>query len=106
MRERRINLELQPLADVRRSWLEVGVEENPAISVADALEPQRHMEVLVAALGSQIPVIFRDPLAVDNPVHHLPFLMPDLDPAAQVLSIEHRHPLLIGLFRSSLWNLG
>src|SRR5690606_9644375 len=46
--------------------------------------------------GLQVPVLLGDRLAADHAVLHGPFLLADLHPSGEVLSIKQRHPSGVG----------
>ena len=90
-----VDLELEALADVRRTGLEIGVEEDAAIAVALAFEAQRHLEIFVILVGLQVSVFFGDGLSVNGSVLDGPLFVPYFDPAAEVMAVEQLDPLLI-----------
>src|SRR6185295_14820481 len=52
------------------------------------------MKVLVLLFGPQIAILFGNPLAMNRPVLDFPLFIAHFHPAAQVLSIKQRHPVL------------
>src|SRR5439155_25054171 len=88
-----VDLELEALADVRRTGLEIGVEEDAAIAVALAFEAQRHLEIFVILVGLQVSVFFGDGLSVNGSVLDGPLFVPYFDPAAEFMAVEQLDPL-------------
>ena len=83
-----IDLELQPLRNIRGAWLEIHMEENAAIAVTFTLEPQGQMKILVTLFRLQVSVIFRRGQAVDCTLLHIPGLITHLHPAGEVFPVE------------------
>jgi hypothetical protein len=72
-----VNLELQPLRNVRRSRLEPYVEKHSGIPGALALESQREVKILVCLLGLQVAVLLAECLPVNRSVLDGPFFVAD-----------------------------
>src|SRR5262249_17270665 len=93
---RAVDFELHPLRDVGCAFLEARVEEDAAVAVALQLEAEGKPEVLVVLFGLEIAVLFGHADAVNGPVFDGPLLLPDWRPAAEVLAVKQRDPLLVG----------
>src|SRR5687767_423198 len=87
-----VDFKLQALSDSRSSRLELRVKENAAVAIRLALESEREMEIDVFLLGSEITVLFRDPLTVNRPILDFPLLLADLYPAREVFPVEKGFP--------------
>src|SRR5271170_6868198 len=70
-----VDLKLHTLGHIRSSGLECTMEEDSAIAITHALEAKRKLKVFVVFFGLQIPIVFREAFAVDQPILDRPALV-------------------------------
>ena len=91
-----IDLKLQALRNIGRPWRECGVEEDAAIAVAYAFEPERKLEILIRFLRLKVAVVFVKPFPMYQAVFNCPAFFTDLHPPVEIITVEQLDPILSG----------